>query len=174
MDWCGSYDYRGTQTEICGILDLIAGENIRWWVEDVHKNQCCVVKKKNLHLQNTNSFLSPCALLQLFCSIRSMTLTSRNHNFESKYEAEFWCIRQVFLQSGENLQKMKIIGSLRDNLVQIPVVTAKIFAYITLFPHRLLFFVFPLPKDLPLVSFGSLQAGRAQSEICYCTTIWAS
>lgn len=48
-----------------------------------------VLSKKNLHLQNTNSFLSPCALLQLFFSLRSMTLTSRNHNFESKYEAEF-------------------------------------------------------------------------------------
>lgn len=52
---------------------------------------------------------------------------------ESQYEAEFWCIRQVFLQSS---QKMKIIWALRDNLVQTLAVTAESFAYITLFPHR--------------------------------------
>lgn len=95
-------------------------------------NQCCVVKK-SLHLQNTNSLLTPCAVLQCSAVLGQWHYTAEITTSESQYEAEFWCVRQVFLQSS---QRMKIIQALRDNLVQTPAVTAEPFAYITLFPHR--------------------------------------
>lgn len=70
--------FGGTSTEVQGLI--LNGKCLQI---------SAVLPKKNLHLQDTSSLLSPCAVLQLFCSIRSVTLASRDHSFESQYEAEF-------------------------------------------------------------------------------------
>lgn len=73
--------FGGTSTEVQG---LVLNGKLKMCLQI-----SAVLSKKNLHLQDTSSLLSPCAVLQLFCSIRSVTLASRDHSFESQYEAEF-------------------------------------------------------------------------------------
>lgn len=90
--------------------------------------------QKKICIFKTQTLFCP---IVVFCNCSALLsqwhYTAEITTSESQYEAEFWCIRQVFLQSS---QKMKIIWALRDNLVQTLAVTAESFAYITLFPHR--------------------------------------